>query len=53
MNNLVPNKDKDVVKPTFVSFISLLISAKMPKEVKEISKFFKKIKKHSLKKSYT
>ena len=46
------NKGKDISKPTFVSSISPLILAKSPKEVKEISKFFKKIKKPTTKKSY-
>jgi len=45
MNNPVPNKGKDVAKPTFVSSIPPPILAKMLKEVKEISKFFKKIEK--------
>jgi len=53
MNNPVSNKGKDIVKPTFVSSISLLILAKTPKKVKEISKFFRKIKKLGLKKFYT
>ena len=53
MNNPVPNKGKDIAKPTFVSSIPLPILAKIPKEVKEISKFFKKIEKPGLKKSYT
>ena len=53
MNNPVPNKGKDIAKPTFVSSISLLILAKTLKKVKEISKIFKKIEKPSLKKSYT
>ena len=52
-NTSAPNKGKDVAKPTFVSFISPPIPAKTLKEVKEISKFFKKIEKPSLKKSYT
>ena len=46
------NKDKDIPKPTFVSFIPSLILAKSPKEVKEISKFFNKIKKPTMKKLY-
>ena len=50
--HLVPNKGKDSAKPTFVSSIPPPILAKMPKEVKEISKFFKKIEKPSPKKSY-
>ena len=39
-------------KPTFVSFIPSPILAKSPKEVKEISKFFKKIEKPTTKKLY-
>ena len=39
------NKGKEVSKPTFVLSIPLPIPAKLPKEVKEISKFFKKIEK--------
>ena len=39
-------------KLIFVSSILPLIPAKSPKEVKEISKFFKKIEKHTTKKSY-
>ena len=39
-------------KPTFVSSIPPPILAKSPKEVKEISKFFKKIEKPTTKKSY-
>jgi len=46
------NKDKVTPKPTFVSSIPPPILAKSPKEVKEISKFFKKIKKPTTKKSY-
>ena len=46
------NKGKDMLKPTFVSSISPPILAKSSKEVKEISKFFKKIKKPTTKKSY-
>ena len=46
------NKGKDIPKPTFVSFIPPLILAKSPKEVKEISKFFNKIKKPTMKKLY-
>jgi len=52
MNNLIPNKDKDVAKPTFVSSIPPPILAKTLKEVREISKFFKKIEKPGPKKSY-
>jgi len=36
------NKGKKVVKPTFISSISSLISAKSQKEVIELSKCFKK-----------
>ena len=38
---LVNNKDKDTVKPTYVSSLLPPILAKMPKEINEISKFFK------------
>ena len=51
-NILAPGKSKDVAKPTFVSFIPPPILAKMSKEVREISKFFKKIDNSALKKSY-
>ena len=47
------NKGKDIVKPMFVSAIPPPIPAKSPKEVKEISKFFKKIEKPAVNKSYT
>jgi len=46
------NKGKDMPKSTFVSSIPPPIAAKSPNEVKEISKFFKKIKKPTTKKSY-
>ena len=46
------NKGKEVVKRTFVSAILPSIPAKSPKEVKEISKFFKKIEKPTMNKSY-
>jgi len=46
------NKGKDMPKPTFVSSIPPPIPAKSPKEVKEISKFFKKIEKPTTKKSF-
>jgi len=46
------NKGKFMPKPTFVSSILPPILAKSPKEVKEISKFFKKIEKPITKKSY-
>ena len=46
------NKDKDVPKPIFISSILLSIPAKLLKEIKEISKFFKKIKKPIMKKLY-
>ena len=44
VKNIQPpvNKGKEVAKPSFVSVILLLIPAKLNKEVKEISKFFKK-----------
>ena len=38
----VNNKGKETVKPTYVSPLSLPILAKTPKEVNEISKYFKK-----------
>ena len=47
------NKGKDVVKPTFVLAIPSPILAKLSKEVKEISKYFKKIEKPAMNKSYT
>jgi len=47
------NKGKDIVKPMFVSAIPPPIPAKSPKEVKEISKFFKKIEKPAVNKLYT
>ena len=37
------NKGKEIVKPTYVSLLSLPILAKTPKEVNEVSKYFKKI----------
>ena len=46
-------KSKDVAKLTFVLSIPPPILAKTSKEVKEISKFFKKINNPTLKKSYT
>jgi len=46
------NKGKEVVKPTFVSAILPPILAKSPKEVKKISKFFKKIEKPTMNKLY-
>jgi len=47
----VNNKDKEIVKPTYISPLSPPILTKMPKEVNEISKFFKK-NNNSQKKSY-
>ena len=47
------NKGKVIVKPRYVSAILPPILAKLPKEVKEISKFFKKIEKPTINKSYT
>ena len=46
------NKGKDVVKPTFISAIPPPIPAKLPKKVKEILKFFRKIEKPAMNKSY-
>lgn len=48
----VNNKDKDTVKPTYVSLLSPPILAKLPKEVNKISKYFKKNKKQPQKKLY-
>jgi len=47
-----PTKDKEVVKLSFVSTIPPPIPAKTNKEVKEISKYFKKIEKPISTKSY-
>jgi len=47
------NKGKVIVKPIFVLAILLSILAKSLKEVKKISKFFKKIEKPAINKSYT
>jgi len=52
MKSQVSNKGKEVVKPTFVSSLSSFIPAKSMKEVKEISKYFKKNNKPLMKKSY-
>jgi len=52
MKSQVPNKGKEVVKPTFISFLLPPIPAKSMKEVKEISKYFKKNNKPLTKKSY-
>ena len=52
MKSQVPNKGKEVVKPTFVSSLLPPILAKSTKEVKEISKYFKKNNKSLTKKSY-
>ena len=51
-NLQAPNKGKDLAKPTFVSSILLPILAKSSKEVKEISKYFKKIEKPVMNKLY-
>jgi len=51
--DLPPSNNKNKAKPTFVLPIPPPISAKSSKEVKEISKFFKKIEKPLSKKSYT
>ena len=47
------NKEKNVVNPPYVSSLSSSILAKSPKEVNEISKYFKKNPPSSQKKSYT
>jgi len=47
----VNNKGKDTVKPTYISPLPPPILAKIPKEVNEISKFFRKNNKPQ-KKSY-
>ena len=39
---LVNNKDKESVKLTYISSLPLSILTKIPKEVNEISKYFKK-----------
>ena len=49
MNN---NKDKEIVKPTFISSIPSLIFAKSQKEVNELLKYFKKNTNFQQKKSY-
>ena len=45
-------KGKNAIKPTFVSAIPPSILAKLTKEVKEILKYFKKIKKPAINKLY-
>ena len=45
IKTLVNNKEKEIVKPTFVIPLSPPILAKSPKEVNKISKYFKKNKK--------
>jgi len=47
------NKDKNSVKPSYISSLPLPILAKSLKEVDEISKFFKKNPTSIQKKSYT
>jgi len=49
---LASNKGKEIVKPTYVSPLSPPIPEKMPKEVNEVSKYFKKVNVPQ-KKSYT
>ena len=49
----VSNKEKETIKPTFVSSLPSLIPAKSQKEINEISKYFKKNDKLSMKKTYT
>ena len=52
-NNTKKNKDLNVNKPASIFRLPLSIPAKLPKEVNEISKYFKKnIKKKDQKKSY-
>jgi len=48
----IPIKDNNMVKSTFVLAIPLPIPAKLNKEVKEILKYFKKIDKPIITKSY-
>ena len=48
----VNNKEKEIVKPTFISPLSPPIPAKLPKEVNKISRYFKKNEKQPQKKSY-
>ena len=40
---LASNKGKEMVKSTYVSLLPPSILAKMPKEVNEVSKYFKKV----------
>jgi len=47
-----PGKGKEIIKPTYVLPIPPPIPAKLSKEVKEISKYFKKIENPTSKKSY-
>ena len=47
------NKGKEIVKSTFISLIPPLISAKLQKEVNELSKYFKKNTNSQQKKLYT
>jgi len=46
-------KGKEFVKPTYISPLLPLILVKLPKEVNEISKYFKKNPSSTQKKSYT
>jgi len=48
----IPNKKNEIIKLTFVSSLLPPILAKSLKEVKEISKYFKKIDKPPMKKLY-
>jgi len=48
----LPSNNKDTVKPIYVSLMPPSILAKLSKEVKEISKYFKKTKNSTPKKSY-
>jgi len=49
---LTNNKGKNMVKPFYVSTLLPPILAKLPKEVNEISKYFKKNSSSIQKKSY-
>jgi len=51
-NSSTNGKEKDKAKPMFISLVSSLILTKTPKEVNEISKYFKKNPSSHKKKSY-
>jgi len=48
----LPSNNKDIVKPTYILLTPPPIPAKLLKEIKEISKYFKKTKNSTPKKSY-